>query len=169
MEEIKRTPKAISRRDDYHSIVSSAVDYGNAFLDTPGADTLLTIPPDQLMSKLLALSDKRHDFAAACTLVGTTAKVGKPFLTYASEINRRMPILSEEICDRLIGSHVDDCDAALKISPISKPEAPTLSGPIQAIPYSKAEGAKNHLAAIKARANLNSMTHIGLAGLIGRV
>ena len=160
LEKIKRTLKGLSYQGDYHAVIQSAIDYEESFLAMPSTCELLSIASEALSLKITSLSNKRNTFVAACRQVNSSDTMEKTFLTYATEINIRMPMLTSDICDRFVALHTDDCADALKVSPFSKPEAPTLSGPIQAIPYSRGESAKSHLSSKKARAALDKITHI---------
>ena len=161
IEKIKRSLLCLSDKGDFQSVIATAVDYENTYLAMPSKSALTGLSPDVLLSKIATLSDARNTFLDACKSVDSIGKEGKRIAVYGSEINIRMPVLSDDICDALKELHMAECRESLRTSPISKPEAPMLRGPIDAIPYSKGESPKAHLATRKARASLLEINQYG--------
>ena len=156
----KRTLLCLSDKGDLHSVIDAAVSFENAYLSMPGKNALVGFSSEVLLSKIASLSEARNAFADACNGVDSHGKKGKRFDVYGADINIRMSVLSEDICTALTELPLAESKGALRISPISKPEAPTLRGPIDAIPYSRGESAKNHLVTRKARSSLLGISAI---------
>ena len=94
--------------------------------NTARREKLVGITKEELNPKISDPGSKRNALIARCDSWPDTKASGKSSVDHRSDIDERMPVLSQESVNRRPNLYVDRGYLSIDLSPLSKPTSPTI-------------------------------------------